>query len=137
MGRRDYEPEVVYVDRGGDSSVKWLFWGALLGAGVALLYAPRSGDETRRSLRRRMRKLRAMTEEKIDELAEQLKGKAAPVERFVDEMLDGEGDEDDDAEFAGAPADPVPVAEPSVRAAMEARLADARARRRASGEPNR
>mgnify|MGYP003297415756 CR=1 FL=1 len=42
--------EVVYVER-GDSSAKWLFWGAVLGAGLALLYAPRSGEETRRLLR--------------------------------------------------------------------------------------
>jgi len=39
--------EVVYVER-GDSSAKWLFWGAVLGAGLALMYAPRSGEETRR-----------------------------------------------------------------------------------------
>ena len=35
--------EVVYVQR-GDSSAKWLFWGAVLGAGLALMYAPRSGE---------------------------------------------------------------------------------------------
>ena len=40
--------EVVYVER-GDSSAKWLFWGALLGAGLALMYAPqqRGGDPPR------------------------------------------------------------------------------------------
>jgi hypothetical protein len=61
--------EVVYVQR-GDSSAKWLFWGAVLGAGLALMYAPRSGEETRRGLQRRLWKLRAMTEEKMDELVE-------------------------------------------------------------------
>ena len=55
--------EVVYVERGGDPSAKWLFWGALLGAGLALLYAPRSGEETRRVLQRKLWKFRAMTEE--------------------------------------------------------------------------
>jgi len=63
--------EVVYVERGGDASAKWLFWGAVLGAGLALLYAPRSGEETRRSLQRNLWKLRAMTEEKLDELTQQ------------------------------------------------------------------
>jgi hypothetical protein len=47
--RRKQGREVVYVERGGDSSAKWLFWGAVLGAGLALLYAPRTGEETRRS----------------------------------------------------------------------------------------
>src|SRR6185369_10206293 len=69
--RRSQSPEVVYVERGGDSSAKWLFWGALLGAGLALLYAPHSGEETRRLLQRKLWKLRAMTEEKLDELAQQ------------------------------------------------------------------
>ena len=69
--RRKEPPEVVYIERGGDASAKWLFWGACLGAGLALLYAPRSGEETRRVLQRRLWKLRAMTEEKVDELVEQ------------------------------------------------------------------
>src|ERR687896_2220937 len=72
--RRKQRREVVYVERGGDSSAKWLFWGALLGAGVALLYAPGKGEDTRRNLQRRLWKLRAMTEEKLDELAQQFGG---------------------------------------------------------------
>jgi len=71
MARRKDNREVVYLERSGDSSAKWLFWGAILGAGLALLYAPRSGEETRRHLQRRLWKLRAMTEEKLDELAQQ------------------------------------------------------------------
>ena len=71
MPRRKDNREVVYLERPGDSSAKWLFWGAILGAGLALLYAPRSGEETRRHLQRRLWKLRAMTEEKLDELAQQ------------------------------------------------------------------
>ena len=66
--------EIVYVERGGDTSAKWLFWGSLLGAGLALLYAPSSGEETRRNLQRKLWKLRAMTEEKLDELTQQLGG---------------------------------------------------------------
>ena len=50
MARRTKGTDVVYVERGGDASAKWLFWGAVLGAGLALLYAPRSGEETRRVL---------------------------------------------------------------------------------------
>jgi hypothetical protein len=63
--RRKQQREVVYVERGGDASAKWLFWGALLGAGLALMYAPSSGEETRRNLQRKLWKLRAMTEEKL------------------------------------------------------------------------
>ena len=63
--RRKQQREVVYVERAGDSSAKWLFWGALFGAGVALLYAPSSGEETRRNLQRTLWKFRAMTEEEF------------------------------------------------------------------------
>jgi gas vesicle protein len=111
--------DVVYVDRGGDASVKWLLWGAVIGAGLALLYAPRSGEETRRSLQRRLWKLRAMTEEKLDELVQQFGNR--------DSLLDEPDDEDVE-----------PLDEPrrgaSARNELERRLADARARRRAGGE---
>ena len=81
MRRRKQQREVVYVERGGDTSAKWLFWGALLGAGVALLYAPGSGEDTRRHLQRNLWKLRAMTEEKLDEISQQFGG--ARVLRFA------------------------------------------------------
>jgi hypothetical protein len=125
--RRNQGREIVYVERAGDSSAKWLFWGAALGAGLALLYAPRSGEETRRVLQRKLWKLRAMTEEKLDDLAQQFgSGK---------EALDTLTDDDDDLEDVGD----VPPLRPrasgaSAREELERRLAEARARRRAVGD---
>jgi len=120
--------EVVYVQR-GDSSAKWLFWGAVLGAGMALMYAPRSGEETRRGLQRRLWKLRAMTEEKLDELAQQFGG---PRESLRD--LDEE-DFDDEELFESRDAPSARVhPPPSAREELERRLAEARARRRTSGD---
>lgn len=124
--RRKQGSQVVYLERSGDSSAKWLFWGVVLGAGVALLYAPRSGEETRRVLQRRMWKLRAMTEEKIDELAQQLGGVREGLHDFdEDEELFDEGPELHSRPRAGAT---------SAREELERRLAEARARRRASGD---
>jgi hypothetical protein len=120
--------EVVYVQR-GDSSAKWLFWGAVLGAGLALMYAPRSGEETRRGVQRRLWKLRAMTEEKLDELAQQLGG---PRESLRD--LE---DEDFEDEELLEPREAPPVrrsSTPSAREELERRLAEARARRRSAGD---
>src|ERR671924_705431 len=88
--RRNQRREVVYVERGGDSSAKWLFWGALLGAGVALMYAPSSGEETRRNLQRKLWKLRAMTEEKLDELSQQFGGGKESLAGFLEEEEDEE-----------------------------------------------
>ncbi len=120
--------EVVFVER-QDSSAKWLFWGALVGAGLALLYAPRSGEETRRSLQRRLRHLRAATEERVDELMERF----APGQRSrdADELID---DELDDLAEA-TPPPPVRAPELSPREEIERRLAEARSRRRREPAP--
>jgi gas vesicle protein len=127
MVRRKQGSQVVYLERSGDSSAKWLFYGAVLGAGLALLYAPRSGEETRRLLQRRMWKLRAVTEEKFDELAQQLGGVREGFHEFDDdeELLEDEGPELHSSPRAGAA---------SAREELERRLAEARARLRASGE---
>jgi hypothetical protein len=53
--------------------------GAILGATVALLVAPASGDETRHSISRRVRKLRG-DDDVWDELAEELERAAAERE---------------------------------------------------------
>ena len=53
--------------------------GAILGATVALLLAPASGDETRHSISRRVRNLRG-NDDAWDELAEELERAAAEME---------------------------------------------------------
>ena len=126
MGRK--QPEVVYVDRGGDSSAKWLFWGACLGAGLALLYAPRTGEETRRNLQRRLWKLRAMSEEKLDDLMQSIGDKARDLAGSARDLLDEE-DELDDEMYEGEDSEPA-VAAPSAREELELRLEKARTRRR-------
>ena len=127
MVRRTKGREIVYVERGGDASAKWLFWGAVLGAGLALLYAPRTGEDTRRVLQRKLWKLRAMTEEKLDDIAQQFgSGK---------EALDDLADDDDDFDDAGeTPALRPRAGGASARDELERRLAESRARRRAVGD---
>jgi len=126
----DDDRRVVYVERGG-SSVKALLLGALIGAGIALLYAPQSGEETRRGLKRRLRKVRAMAEEKVDELGQRFSGRAdadaapefAPTDGMAMEDMD---DEDDVAPEMVAP----PHRSGGAREELERRLEQARARRR-------
>jgi YtxH-like protein len=125
MVRRKRGREVVYVERGGDASAKWLFWGAVLGAGLALLYAPRTGEETRRVLQRKLWKLRALTEEKLDELAQQFSSGREALEDLTDD--------DDDLDELGEPP-PLRPRGGSARDELERRLAESRARRRAVGD---
>lgn len=115
MAQRDRDRE-IYVEREGASAVKWFIAGGLLGAGLALLFAPQSGGETRRGIRRRLRKLRAMTEEKLDDLSDSL-GRGG--ER-VRELLDDAGDELEEWEGRAR----------SARDDLERRVAEVRARRR-------
>jgi hypothetical protein len=117
--------EIVYVERSGDASAKWLFWGALLGVGVALLYAPRSGEETRRLVQRRLWKLRAMTEEKLDEFTAQLggRGRREPSE---------DDDPADELEPEDAGNSPGRASPGTARQDLERRLTEARSRRRAA-----
>jgi gas vesicle protein len=126
MGRSRSGSEVVYVERGGDASAKWLFWGALLGAGLALLYAPRSGEETRRLVQRRLWKLRAMTEEKLDEFTQQLGGRTRAE---FGEPADDDEDDDLEPESYG---NGLGRSSGSARQDIERRLAEARSRRRAA-----
>jgi gas vesicle protein len=129
MRRRKQQREVVYVERGGDTSAKWLFWGALLGAGVALLYAPSSGEETRRHLQRNLWKLRAMTEEKLDEISQQFGGARESLHEMLEDDEDDELDEGDET-----PGRYSRNAAPSPREELERRLAEARARRRSEAD---
>lgn len=125
----DDDRQVVYVERGA-SSVKALLLGALIGAGLALLYAPQSGEETRRGLKRRLRKVRALAEEKVDELGERLSG-LGEVRPEPGLPADGMGldDDIDDAEDDVAPEMVVPP-RGGAREELERRLEQARARRR-------
>lgn len=107
---RDTDREIVYVER-DDGSIKPILFGALIGLAVGLLFAPQSGDETRRVLKRRLRKARALAEEKVGELSERFtegKGKPSRADR-----------DDERAEM---------------RSELERRLADARGRRHAPVE---
>lgn len=117
--QRDDDQRIIYVERESSSSVKALLLGALIGAGLALLYAPQTGEDTRRGIKRRLRKVRAVAEEKIDELSQRLsRGNGSLPEE------DLEGDELE----ALAEADAVPAG--SAREELERRLEQARARRR-------
>ena len=73
MAGSEDENEIIYVEREG-GSVKPILFGALLGLAVGLLFAPQSGEQTRRVLRRRLRRARAMAEEKVGELSERITG---------------------------------------------------------------
>ncbi|MGQ0703356.1 MAG: YtxH domain-containing protein [Gemmatimonadales bacterium] len=118
MQRKD--ENVVLVEREGGSSVLWFLVGGVVGAGLALLFAPYSGDRTRRILGRRLTKLK----DAADQALADLKDAVAPVER-------PRGPIAADREESGGESGPAETRSgvSAARRELEQRLAEARARR--------
>ena len=78
--------------RGGSRSLLTLLAGGLVGAGIALLYAPLSGEETRRYLRlqkerarNRARNLTESVKENVSEIIEEVRG---TIDKLIEEGLE-------------------------------------------------
>ena len=128
---RNREREVIVVDRGDHSPLWWLMVGAAVGAGLGLLFAPRSGEETRADLGKRIARLREAADDALGGLHGVL-DEEEPVDRSTaDEDEPAELLEDETAESptrgrrGGSAAEVSPA-----RLELEQRLAEARSRRR-------
>lgn len=131
MKRRTLDGPVVVVAEGGGLGT--FVWGLLLGAGVALLFAPQSGEETRRMLRQRGRRLWSAAEEKAAELQGLVTEGFEDAKSTVEEVIDDRRHVVRDTIDAGR------ATAHSARDELEKRLAEARAARararRAEPEP--
>ena len=142
MARND-DREVVLVEReDGGSSLRWLLVGAVVGAGLAMLFAPRSGRELRREIKGGVKRLRQVANDAIDEIRDEFVEDERSARTMADsggaydEEEEEEGEEPAEAEEGESPGPGRARPErPSLRAAreeLERRLAAARARRRQS-----
>lgn len=88
MRDQDDSPYIVIErDRGG--GIGSFVLGALVGAGVALLFAPKSGAETQAELKEHARKLRTAAEERVREAQRQLEDRLDDVREGVQDRFDG------------------------------------------------
>ena len=135
MARDAESPKVVVVER--SSGLGTFLWGALLGAGVALLVAPRSGAETRRLLKARGRELMDVASEKAEELREMVSEGYERSKARVEEGLETARREvNERREAARDVVDAARGATRSAREELERRLTEARsARTRTSPRP--
>jgi gas vesicle protein len=83
MAEQKDSPYIV-VER-QSTGVGTFLWGVLLGAGIALLFAPRSGQETRRELGSGMRKLKDSAEDTVQKVQKAVTG---TIEEFRDQVND-------------------------------------------------
>jgi gas vesicle protein len=81
MRDRDDVPYIV-IERETGGGVGSFLAGALLGAGLALLFAPKSGKETQEELRARAKQLKEVAEERVRDASRQL-------EERLDQARDG------------------------------------------------
>lgn len=85
---REFDEErIIVVDRGSGGFGSFV-WGLLLGAGAALLFAPKSGQETRDELRDRLDQLKEGAEGRVKEVRDTLTDTVDDVRRQVNEGVD-------------------------------------------------
>ncbi len=125
MGRD--ERDVIVVEREGSGGLKWLVLGAALGAGLALLFAPKTGKELRREIGKGIRGARDLADETLEELKLEFGAEDTERRSMAD---DGGVHEDDDDAVPARPSRPRMV---GAREELERRLEAARARRRPTG----
>jgi len=142
---RNGDREIIIIEEDSPSSLKWLMVGAALGAGLALLLAPESGEDTRRRIAKQAGRLRRAAEDTIDDLQQRLGDAFSAGDDTVDdedEGEEGEGEEEEEEEEEEEDEDAGPGAElpgprrsrnkgslTAAREELEHRLAAARARR--------
>jgi gas vesicle protein len=80
------EPYVVIEKTSG--SVSSFVLGLAVGAGIALLVAPRSGEETRRDLRRRARQMRSAAQEAAEDFTDSMVDRYEHAKRTVEEKIE-------------------------------------------------
>jgi gas vesicle protein len=120
------EKQVVVIER-SEGGLGGFLLGLAVGAAVAVLFAPRSGEETRRELRNQGRRLRASATEKAEDLQEMLGGSYEDTRSRVEdgiqrarEVIDEKRTDANDVVDAGK------AAVGSAREELERRLSTAR-----------
>lgn len=82
----DGEAHVVIEERGSD--VGTFLFGVALGAGVALLMAPRTGEETRAVLRRNAESARARAQGVVEQVADRVSDSFAEAREEVERRIE-------------------------------------------------
>lgn len=90
MFNHEHDEPIIVIEKHNDAGS--LLVGVLIGAAVALLFAPRSGQETRGEIRRKVRQagdaVKGVAEEVTGQVADTYEGAKARVEEQIDHVRD-------------------------------------------------
>jgi gas vesicle protein len=123
------DEQIIVIDRGGEGSgIGTFLLGAAIGAGIALLFAPQSGAETRADIKRRARQARNAASRVAGDVTDRVTDTFQDARRRVEEQIDSareaiqlKRDQVRDAMDAGR------VAADEARFDLETRLAETKA----------
>jgi gas vesicle protein len=83
------DEQVIVIERGGGGSgIGTFLLGAAIGAGLALLFAPQSGAETRADIKRRARKAKDSAARVAGDVTERVTDTFHDARRRVEEQID-------------------------------------------------
>lgn len=87
-----YEPaegeRVVIIEEQRSNDIGVLLLGLAVGAGLGLLLAPRSGIETRKAIRRRLREARDVAGERAGDVAERVTGSFSEAREEIERRIE-------------------------------------------------
>jgi gas vesicle protein len=125
---RDHDdlPYIVIEKHSGGGMGTFL-WGALLGAGAALLLAPRSGEETQDQIRDRVQRIRTAAEDRVNEVRDSVTDSVSRTRDRIQDQIDTVRDTvESRADRARSALDTGRRAARDARSELERRVAEAR-----------
>lgn len=87
MRDREDVPHII-IERDGGGGLGSFILGALVGAGLALLFAPQSGEETQEEIKARANKLKDAAQERVRDAQERLEHRLADARENVRHRVD-------------------------------------------------
>lgn len=89
MSRYDFDNEpYVVIEKHEDAGVAPFLVGLAIGAGVALLFAPRSGRATRRDIKRRAMRVRDAAEQTVTDVRDSVVDRFEEARRRVEDQIE-------------------------------------------------
>ena len=138
MSRYDFDNEpYVVIEKHEDAGVAPFLVGLAIGAGVALLYAPRSGRATRRDIKRRAMRVRDAAEQTVTDVRDSVVDQFEEARRRVEDQIESARTSRSISRSASSAARSTPAGQPPKRPSSSSSRRSRRRRHRTGQTPKR